>query len=327
MSVADLKVGEEVTEFFLVKSKRNKTTRTQKPYLDLDLMDGSGQVNAKVWDNADHFSTLFKRGDVIKVKAMVEEFAGRRQLKVVKLRAVEEGEEVPWDDLIRSSPHDPREMVEYLKGLTGTVEDVHLKALLEAFFDDAEFMERFLTWAAARNIHHSYMGGLLEHTVKVVKTSVFAAEDLYPGEVDRDLLIAGSILHDIGKVRELSSGPEVGYTAEGYLLGHLTMAVEMVREKAGEVEGFPGELLTELLHILVSHHGEKEWGSPVVPMTPEALIVHGADNLDAKTQIALGSIADDPNEEEDFTEYHRTLGRHFYKALTRKGRARAVEDD
>jgi 3'-5' exoribonuclease len=330
--IKELKVGEKIEDFYLVKSKRNKTTRTNKPFLDLDLADSSGQINAKVWDNADSLSELFSRGDVVKIKGTVEEYQNNRQLKINRLRPAVEKDEFDRDELIKSSSADPEEMVSYLAGLVESIQDNDLRALMDAFFKDRMFMKGFAESAGARNIHHAFLGGLLEHTVRVTRVAVFAADELYAEDVDRDLVVAGAILHDIGKIRELSSGAEVSYTTEGYLRGHVVLGSIMLHEKADAIKDFPEQRLLELEHILISHHGEKEWGSPVLPMTPEALIVHLADNLDAKTQIALTTIDEDPNQEEEFTQYHRTLGRHFYKgpqtnAGTESGKDDPKEDD
>jgi len=325
--IKDLTVGEQVIGFYLVKSKRNKFTRAGKLFLDLDLVDRTGAINAKVWEGADRASLLFKRGDVVKVMARVEEYQGRRQLKIEKIRTLAEDDEFDWADVIKTTPLDVDEMTGWLRARAEELEDEYLKALVFAFLDDDDFMNAFTHSAAARNLHHVYAGGLVEHTVKVIKLVMFAADELYPGQVDRDLLFAGSLLHDAGKIKELSLGPEFNYTTEGYLRGHVIIGSQMLRERVSAIEGFPEELLLELEHILVSHHGEREWGSPVVPMTPEAMMIHCADNLDAKTQIALSSIAEDPNVDEDFTEYHRTLGRHFYKRPDRFGSASGSEEE
>jgi len=320
--IKDLKAGDKVLEFYLVKSKRNKVTRNNKPFLDLDLADKTGTINAKIWDNADSFSEMFQRGDVVKVKGVVEDYQGTRQLKVQTLQPAGEKGEFDWADLLKSTPLDRDAMRAYLSEQIASIKDDYLRALLEAFFKDESFTGPFFTSSAARNVHHAYLGGLLEHTVKVTKIAAFAAERLYPDQVDRDLLITGAILHDIGKMRELDSSAEISYTTEGYLLGHVVIGATMLRERAAAIPDFPKDILIELEHILLSHHGEREWGAPVVPMTPEAMIIHYADNMDAKTQIALAAVAEDPNQDEKFTEYHKTMGRHFYKSPSgRKGTA------
>ncbi|MFO8056642.1 MAG: HD domain-containing protein [bacterium] len=315
--IRDLEVGEKVTDFFVVKSKRNLTTRNNKPYLDVDLADRSGQVNGKVWDRAEELSDLFQRGDVIKVKAMVEQYMGKKQLKISDLRPVGREEELDWESLIKKSTRDAEDMVSELRELCESLESAPLRELMEAFFEDREFMEGFKISAAARNVHHVYQGGLVEHTLNVTRIAL-SAYDLYGEDLDRDMLIAGCILHDAGKIRELDSRVEIGYTDEGYLVGHLALGSAMLREKAATIPELPEDLLMELDHIILSHHGEKEWGSPVVPMTPEAMIVHCSDQLEAKTKILLTSIEEDPNQDEEFTQYHRTLARHFYKRKARR---------
>jgi 3'-5' exoribonuclease len=316
--IKQFEVGQKVTDYYLVKSKRAKTTRTNKTYLDLDLGDRTGQVNAKVWDAGAAMADSFGRGDVVKIQATVDEYQGTRQLNITRIRPVQDGDAVVMSDLLKSSPYNPEELMAYVSARIEEIEDQNLHRLLAAFFDDADLHAAFMIAPAARNVHHAYMGGLLEHTVKVLKTALFAADELYPGVVDRDLLTAGAIFHDIGKVRELDLTPKGGYTTAGYLLGHITLAADLIHQLADRLPEFPPELLLELEHIIVAHHGEKEFGSPAVPMTPEAMIIHMADNLDAKTQIALAAIAEDPNRDEDFTEYHRTLARHFYKSSWRK---------
>ena len=318
--IKDLQEGDRIKEFYLVKSKRQKTTKSEKIYLDLDLADKSGTINSKVWDNAEHYSQLFARGDLIKIRAIVEKYQNRPQLKIAEIREVESGDDIKMSDYIRCSSYDTDEMLGFFKSELEKISNKDIKALLDSFFNEDEFIEDFTKSAAARDIHHSYQGGLLEHTMKVTKIALFAADTLYPGEVNRDILLAGAILHDIGKIRELDSSADFSYTTEGYLMGHLMIGSSLVREKAAGIEGFPEDILIELVHIILSHHGEKEWGSPVVPMTPEAMIIHMADNLDAKTQIALGAISEDQNQEEDFTQYVRVLGRHFFKSPGRRGK-------
>lgn len=310
--IKDLKAGDKVMDFYLVKSKRVKTTKAGKTYLDLDLVDRSGMINAKVWDNAEKLSELFERGDVIKVEGAIEDYQGQRQFKAGRIRPAIK-EEIVWEDLKRVSSHDQDQMLAYLKEVIASFQSKPLQALLSSFFEDAEFVALFKKSAAARNLHHAYEAGLLEHTTKVTRLCQYAVDQIYGGQVNRDLTLAGAVLHDVGKVRELSADAEIGYTTAGYLIGHVSIGSAMMKERAARVPDFPADLLLELDHILLSHHGEKEFGSPVLPMTPEAMIVNNADNLDAKTEMALAMIEDDPNRQEDFTQYHKTLGRHFYK--------------
>lgn len=316
-NIKDFKPGDKVIGYYLVKSKRSKTTRAGDPFLDVDLTDRTGMINAKLWQNLQQYFDLFERGDVLKIKAVVEEYQGKKQLKVTELRPAGEQDKVDMDELVKKSGQDPEVMLAYLRDQIASLKNEHLRALLEAFFADKEFVAAFVKSAAARNLHHVFVGGLLEHTVKVTKLVRFAAEELYSQEVDLDLCLAGAILHDVGKVRELNSEAEISYTAPGYLIGHVVMGSMMVREKIAARSDFPELLLLKLDHILLSHHGEKEYGSPVLPATPEAMLVHMADDLDAKVNIAVTAIADDQNQEEEFTQYHKTMNRHFYKDPSR----------
>jgi 3'-5' exoribonuclease len=313
--VKDLKVGDVITEYYLVKSKRVKESRTKKVFLDIDFMDRTGLINGKVWDNAEHFSTLFERGDVVKVKADVVEYQGSRQFRVQQIRKATDADRPPLEELMRSSA-DIEGQMKYLRDRIEAMTDPGLKKLMLAFFDDAEFVKLFSRSAAARNVHHAFIGGLVEHTVHVLKISDHAAT-LYPS-VNPDLVAAGAILHDAGKVRELDSVAEVGYTADGYMIGHISLGYIMLHERAAKIPELDPRTLLELEHIILSHHGEREFGSPVVPMTAEAMIVNHADNLDAKTEICLASIAEDPNDAEQFTQYHRLLNRHFYKGTKKE---------
>ena len=326
-NVKDFKVGDKVTGYYLVKSKRQKTTKAGDPFVDLDLTDRTGMINAKLWSNLRDYFDLFERDDVVMVKAVVEDYQGKKQLKIAELRPAAEQDKVDMTELIKRSSRDPETELAYLREQIQSLQNEHLRALLEIFFDDQELVSAFKKSAAARNLHHVYQGGLLEHTVKVVKLARFAAEELYAEEVDRDLVIAGAILHDVGKITELNSEAAISYTTPGYLIGHITLGSIMMREAAEKIPGFPEPLRLELDHIILSHHGEREFGSPVLPMTPEAMVVHIADNLDAKTNMVLSAIAEDQNVEEDFTQYHKALNRHFFKSRRPQGNPQPAEPE
>ncbi len=312
VNIKDLTLGQSLTGFYLVKSKRRATTKAGKNYLDVDLQDATGIINAKVWDDADALDEVFQRGEVIKVKAEVEEFRKKLQLKIKQLRAVDDADEFNLDELIPSTEKNVDAMLDYILELVAKVKNGHLKALLDLFFKDEKFIARLKEGAAARNIHHAYRGGLLEHIHSMVRMAVFLTEQIYP-DLDQDLVLTGTLLHDLGKMEELDSSMEISYTAEGYLLGHLYLSTIMLDEKLKGLPDFPADLRLHLLHIILSHHGEREWGSPVLPMTPEAMLIHHIDNLDAKLTMVKEAISSDRNMEEAFTEYHGPLQRHFYK--------------
>jgi 3'-5' exoribonuclease len=327
--IKEFKVGDKIQDYFLVKSKRTRISRNSKTYLDLDLGDRSGQINAKVWDRAEQLAEFFERGDVIKIKGTIDEYEGQKQMKVADLRPTSSSDDYNRADLVKVSPYDPAKLIAFINDRIAEIKEPGLRRLLERFLADEQFVAAFKSAPAARNVHHAYEGGLLEHTSKVLRIALFTADELYPGEVDRDVLIAGAILHDIGKTQELDPAIQGGYTKAGYLIGHVTIGADMVRDRARTIKELPPEVLLELLHLLLSHHGERDFGAPVVPMTPEAMIIHSADNLDAKTQIVLTTIADDPNPAEEFTQYHKTLGRHFYKSPRRAAKLepRVIKDE
>ncbi len=310
--IRDLILGRTVTDYYMVKSKRMQKTRQGKPYLDLTLQDASGTVESKLWEDAELYDGQFERGDVVKVQADVDEWQNRMQFRIKRLRKAEESDNVDLSVLIPCSEQDTGEMLDYLREVAGDLQDPYLRDLLATMLDDPDFIEVFERSAAARDLHHVYQGGLLEHTVNMLKVAKFVTDEIYP-DLDQGLVLCGVILHDIGKTQELDSKGEIAYTTEGYLLGHLYIGTKILHKYAAMLPEFPEELLTRLEHIILSHHGEKEWGSPVVPMTAEAMIIHHLDNLDAKTNMVLKAIDSDQNLNEEFTAYHRTLRRHFYK--------------
>lgn len=309
--IEDISPGDEVVDFFLVRSKNLSTTRAGKPYLDLELQDRTGLVSAKVWDRAEDFDPLFKRGDLIKIKATAESYREQTQLKVAQIRVPTDKETLDQGDFLPATKKNVDDMWDELEEIIEGVEHPFLSQLLVEFFGDEQFLEMFRRSVAARNIHHAYLGGLLEHTLQVVKLAVTCTE-MYP-ELDRDLLVTTAILHDIGKVRELETVAEIIYSTEGYLIGHISLGMQMLEDKIRTIEGFPHELGLRCKHILISHHGELEWGSPVVPKMAEAIVLHYLDNLDAKTKQVFQAIEKDKNVGEAFTEYNRVMGRNFYK--------------
>lgn len=309
--VEDIRPEEPVVEFFLVRSKNRLTTRTGKPYLDLELQDRTGIVAAKMWDGVEKVDSAFNRGDIIKIKGSSHLYREQLQLKIDDLRLPASGENLPLEDFLPRTQRDVEEMAEKLVELIESVSEPNLAALLRQFWEDDDFRAGFVRAPGARNIHHAYLGGLLEHTLNVTMLAEQCA-GLYP-EMDRDLLVTMAILHDIGKIKELQAGAEIFYTREGMLVGHINLGLEMLNEKIARIPGFPDELATRCKHILLSHHGELEFGSPIVPKTPEAMVLHYLDNLDAKANIFIHAISKDRNESEEFTSFHQVMRRNIYK--------------
>ncbi len=276
-----LNEGETINETYLVRSKKSDVTKTGKPYDKLVLADRTGSIDAMVWDpnsaGIDDFDAL----DYVNVNAVVNSFQGANQLNVKRARKCSEGEYDPADYL----PVSERNIDEMWGELTAYIDGIknpHLKKLLETFFTDEAFAKKFKKSSAAKAVHHGFVGGLLEHTLSVTNMCNYFAK-AYP-LLNRDLLISVAILHDIGKTRELSDFPQNDYTDEGQLMGHIVMGAHMAMEKMDAMDDFPPKLYSEVVHCILAHHGEYEFGSPKKPALMEAVALHFADNTDAKME-------------------------------------------
>lgn len=309
-SVADIKDRDLVETVFLVKDKIMAMAKNGKPYLTLKLMDKTGEVDAKIWDNADEVGALFDKNDFLAVRAKASVYLGKMQLIVSELKLVPESA-VELSDFLPETDRDINAMVEELNLLLATLKDPELRRLLDSFFSDPELMAQFRVAPAAKGMHHVYLGGLLEHSLAVAKL-VDAIMPLYQG-LNRDLLIAGALLHDIGKVREMTYLRCFDYTDEGKLIGHITIGVEMLQERICKLPGFPQELAMLLKHMILSHHGQYEYGSPKRPKTMEATILNYLDDLDSKINGIRTHIRKEPDNPSRWTSYHRLYDRYFFK--------------
>jgi 3'-5' exoribonuclease len=308
--VAEIKDRDQVDSVFLVKEKITAMAKNGKPYLTLRLMDKSGEVEAKIWDNVDAIGALFEKDDFLAVRAKASIYLGTLQLIIADLKRVAE-EEVALADFLPETERNIQEMEEELVTLVASLSETNLKNLLTAFFEDLELMRLYRVAPAAKGMHHVYLGGLLEHSLAVARL-VEQIVPLYPG-LNRDLLIAGALLHDVGKVREMTYMRSFDYSDEGKLLGHITIGVEMLQEKIAALPGFPPGLSMLLKHMLLSHHGQYEYGSPKRPKTIEATILNYLDDLDSKINGIRTHIRKEPMNGSRWTSYHRLYDRYFYK--------------
>ncbi len=310
MFVSDIRDRSQVDAVFLVREKITAMAKNGKPYLTLKLMDKTGEVEGKVWDNVDLLSAAFDKDDFVAVRSKATVYLGKMQLVIAELRRVPD-QEVNLADFLPEAGRPIGEMVAELTSLLATLGDPHLKRLLGAFFDDPAFMSLYSSAPAAKGMHHVYLGGLLEHSLAVAKL-VDRIVPLYEG-INRDLLIAGALLHDVGKVREMAYSRSFDYTDEGKLLGHITIGVEMIHEKIIAIGGIPQELAMLLKHMLLSHHGQYEFGSPKRPKTVEATILNYLDDLDSKINGIRSHIGREPEGGSRWTSYHRLYDRYFFK--------------
>ncbi len=311
--INELSEGERVVTNFLVQSKQLLTTKAGKPYMSLILQDKTGSVAGRVWDNAAEFYDTFKNNDVIKVDATVELYNKELQLVIRRLRP-SESDEIDLSDFLPCSSHDIEEMFLELCSYIESIENPYLKALLNSFFQEEGFVREFKAASAARNIHHVCVGGLLEHTLSTTRICEYLTT--HYESLDADLLITMAILHDIGKVRELEISPSINYTEEGNLLGHIIIGIQMVDEKIENIPEFPSKLRMLVEHMILSHHGQSEWGSPRPPMFLEAEILHRADDLDVKVDIITRALARDRDPESPWTAYQKAIERILYKKPT-----------
>lgn len=308
--IKDVRPGDKIVDSFLVTEKNLAFSQKGSPYLNIRLKDRTGEVEGKIWENADEWDRKFKKGDVIQVQARAVSFKNTRQLSIHDVEKLDELDINPAD-YFPSAGRDIEEMFMELMSYIEEIGTPYLKSLLASFFKDKAIAALFKKAPAAKSFHHVYVGGLLEHTLSVVRLLERVA-DHYNG-IDRDMLITGGLLHDIGKIYEFSYDRIVDYSDQGRLVGHIVIGVEMLDGKIAAVEGFPDQAAMELRHILLSHHGTQEFGSPKRPKTPEALIVHHIDDLDAKVNAFQSFIEESSDDESKWTTFHRLFERFIYK--------------
>lgn len=309
--LADIKEGENVIGVYLCADRQVLKTRAGKTYYSVKLQDRSGIADAKIWDLNDGIND-FKKGHYIKIDASVVSFQGSIQFNIRRLRVADEGEYEP-KEYVPSTDFDINEMYEAFTGFIDEMEDQWLKRLASEFFIfDKKFKEAFKKHSAAKTVHHAYYGGILEHTLAMLRLARFIA-DGYP-VMNRSLLYAGVMFHDIGKLKELSDFPIVDYTDEGQLIGHIIIGVEWLTEKIKEIEGFPKTLANQLKHMIIAHHGELAFGSPKKPELIEAIALHYIDNIDAKIKT-FSSILEAGETQDDWMGYQR-----FFESNLRRTR-------
>ena len=314
-NVESLRDGDQFDEVYLATDKQLRANKNGNPYIQMDLRDRTGGLSARMWNAGDHVYRSFENGDFVRAEGKVQNFQGSLQIILTHLERVE-AEKVQVGDFLPHTEFDVAKLAEKLRNYLLKMSTPHMRALGECFLMDDVFLKGFYTCPAGVKLHHAFVGGLLEHTVTMMEI----ADKLlpfYPG-TDRDLLLFGVFLHDVGKTRELTYRRAFGYSDEGQLLGHINIGVEMLMEKVAKVpeltgEPFPRESLVRLKHMILSHHGTLEYGSPKVPMTPEAMLLHSIDLMDTRMHMILRDVKEDRNNATAWTPYNPTLQRRFYK--------------
>jgi 3'-5' exoribonuclease len=307
--ITDLGSEQNITSFFLVCEKEIRNTREGKAYLRLELGDRSGTIEARMWDQFDAVVKDINRDDFVKVQARVEIYRNKPQLSLQNLRLAKP-EEIDLADFLPHTKDDVGKLYAQLLEYAGSISNPWLKKLTTGILSDPKIAARFKRAPAAKVMHHAYLGGLLEHVISLCGLAKQIAAH-YP-ELDVDLLLTAAILHDVGKLDELCYERAINYTVEGQLLGHIMMEFESVSKAMDSIEGFPPNLKTVVQHLLISHHGQYEFGSPKLPMIREALAFHYMDDLDSKLAAARAALALDSGELE-WSAYSGALGRKFLR--------------
>ncbi|MEO0098627.1 MAG: HD domain-containing protein [candidate division WOR-3 bacterium] len=307
--VKDLKKDEEVEDIFFILSRSERKTKEDKPFLHFRLQDKTGIIGGRVFEGIERYAEIKEKTFAL-VKGKVDEYRDELGIIIRELKPVEKGE-INQEDFLRKSEKDLDQMLKELKDYFPTIDHPFLRQLLESFFSDSAFSEKFKLAPAAKMAHQAYLGGLLEHTLSVVKIC-WAVREIYATELNLPLLLTGAILHDIGKIREYEFDITVDISTEGRLIGHIILGYEMVKERIEKIEDFPEELKNKLLHLILSSHGEIDYGSPVKPKIPEAIFLYHIDNLDAKMAMVQDLKEETKKEGKDWSKYHHLLETHIY---------------
>lgn len=307
--INQIRAGDVLTDCFVLAEKTMAQKKDGNNYLNLVLSDRTGSIKGVAWDNVATISSQAQTGAVVAVRGNVSEYRNSLQVVVKEMTLVPPDETDPSDFML-STERDVDQMFERIVALSESLDAWYLKALFSAFWGDESFTAQFKKAPAAKKMHHAYIGGLLEHTLSMAVLADRVAEH-YNG-IDRDLLVSGAILHDIGKIREFSYDIGIDYSDEGRMVNHIVIGLQMIEEKIRTITSFPAEPALLLKHMVVSHHGSKELGSPEPPKTVEAVMLNYIDEMDSRIQ-AIREFMGKEDPAETWTSFHRLLGRHFYR--------------
>lgn len=311
--ISDFKENQVIDTIFLVLYKAMPVGKTGKPYLALKFGDRTGDVEAKVWDEAPKVGALFEKNDFVQVKGRIQTYQDKFQINIFEIKKIPE-ETISIADFLPITRFDIEEMYqELLELVRQQVEEPDVKRLLLAVFENPEIAKKYKKAPAAKSMHHAFIGGLLEHELGLARLAVDVCRH-YP-HIQKSYVIAGCLLHDIGKIDELAYSRSFEYTDEGKFIGHLVMGIELITKTAASLENFPERTALLLKHLVASHHGSLEFGSPKIPYTLEALMVHYLDDMDSKLQAMKTLIDKEWNTDSPWTSYHRLFDRFMYKGI------------
>ena len=307
--IVEIPIGEEFILFLMVNKLEVKTAKNGKPYLNLELRDKSAILPGKVWSNFEGIVKEIKEGKIVKVAGIMEEFNGAPQIRIDKIRQVTEKDNVNAEDFLPKSHRSLNEMLDEFDKVVKSVGNPYLNELLNKIFENGN-LKKFSLSPAGKGWHHAYLHGLLEHTLEIIRICDLMCS-LHP-EINRDLLICGALLHDLGKTEELTYEDSFDYTDKGKLIGHIMIGALLVEKKASEIQDFPEKLKDQLIHLILSHQGKLEFASPVEPKTLEAIVLYQADELSAKTNAYKSAIEADRNNGTNWTKFLHLANTSLY---------------
>jgi len=310
--ISELNPGDSVLAFFVIRKKEIKFQKSsQEMYLSLEFGDRSGRIRGSLWKNVPEMNKFFLPGDVVKVKGKVITFLEQPYITIEKIRKARTDDTIDPAQFLPVTSHDVTALLEDLQHRLASIANAHLKTLIDIFLNDREFIDAFCAAPGGKLWHHACIGGLLEHTVSVMKIASLLS-DHYGDSIDKDLLVTASFLHDIGKIEEFSAKGFIDYSTPGRLIGHIAIATNLISDKIRQITGFPDLLREQLLHCILSHHGQKERGSPVIPMTLEALILAHADDLDSSVAAFSRIISREKEPGKEWSNYVNLIDRFIY---------------
>jgi len=298
--LSSLHKGDILNHFLLIKKLDQRTTKQGKPYLFIELMDKSGTIGSNLWDSYDYIISGFNVGDIVKVTGVIDEYAGTPQIRITLLSPVSESDSITHNDFMIRSNRDISEMTDEFRKRITRITDFKLKQLMKQIFNEDNF-ERFSNAPAGKSWHHSYLGGLIEHTLELIKICDLMC-DIHP-EIHRDILICGAMMHDFGKIEELTFEKSFDYSDKGKLIGHIVISAIKLNEESAKISGFPEDLKNCLMHIVLSHQGKLEFASPVVPKTLEAITLYHADELSAKVNAYKNALVSELKGDSKWTRF------------------------
>jgi 3'-5' exoribonuclease len=307
--VNELTLAETVDDIFLLKEKSLVRKKDGEFFLSMVLTDKTGTINAVAWEQVDRLKSQASSGDFVRVQGTVGEYKASRQISVRALELVAK-DQIQSVDFLPTTRRNIGQMFDRLKKISETIETAHFRQLMELFWEDVGFVEKFTQAPAAKKMHHAYLGGLLEHTLSLALLAEKVAD--HYGGIDRDLLLTGVMLHDIGKITEFDYERLIDYSDEGRLISHIVIGLDLIEKKIIQIDKFPEKAKMLLKHLIVSHHGSRELGSPQPPMTLEAVMLHYLDELDSKIN-GIREFMESNETDGEWTSYHKLLERYFYK--------------